>query len=136
MGNQLEGNRSTRRHVRVAGPFDGCHLGSPKAPVLIYDLNLGGGFVNFSEEEQPDESRLVLKIDLPDEGPITVNAETVYRHQFGLAVRFVDVDAQTGARLIRTVDAIRSAGLSRRTPPRPVRKSRSKSRSKRRQANG
>jgi hypothetical protein len=36
-----------------------------------------------------------------------VNAETVYRHQFGVAVRFVDVDADTAARLTRTVDALR-----------------------------
>lgn len=134
MGIQLEGDRTTRRHVRVAGPFDGCHLGSPEAPVLIYDLNLGGGFVNFTDE-QPEGSTLVLKIDLPDEGPITVNAETVYRHQFGIAVRFVDVDAQTGARLIRTVDAMRSAApATRRVQRRPARKSRSKSRAKRRQS--
>jgi hypothetical protein len=118
----------------VAGPFDGCHLGSPEAPVLIYDLNLGGGFVNFIDE-QPEESTLVLQIDLPDEGPITVNAQTVYRHQFGLAVRFVDVDAQTGARLIRTVDALRSAKQPTPTPQRrPNRKSRSKSQARSRKS--
>jgi hypothetical protein len=70
-------------------------------------LNLGGGFVNFGDE-QPSEWTLLLKIDLPHEGPVTVNAETVYRHQFGVAVRFVDVDADTAARLARTVDAFSS----------------------------
>ena len=96
--------RPARRYVRVAGPFDGYH-GSPQEPVLIYDLNLGGGFVSFMRE-QPNASSLVLQISLPNEGPITVNAETVYRHQFGVAVRFVDLDAETSARLARTVDAL------------------------------
>jgi hypothetical protein len=36
-----------------------------------------------------------------------VNAETVYRDQAGVAVRFVDVDRETAARLVRTVDALR-----------------------------
>ena len=100
--------RSTRRYVRVHGPFDGYHLGMPKTPVLIYDLNLGGGLVNFTGE-QPAVATLVLRIDLPLEGRITVHAETVYRAQSGVAVRFVDLDRDTTARLARTVDALRSA---------------------------
>lgn len=106
MGKELKGGHATRRYVRVPGPFDGCHLGLPKTPVLVYDLNLGGGFVSFMHE-QPKGAALMLKIDLPQEGPITVNAETVYRHQFGVAVRFVDVDAETTARLERTVAAMK-----------------------------
>lgn len=79
-------------------------MGPIETPVRIFELSLGGCFVN-SVHEQPVGSTLVLKIDLPQEGWITVNAATVYRHQFGFAVRFVDVDVQTGARLVRTVDA-------------------------------
>lgn len=104
MGHEIKGMHSTRRYVRVRGPFDGCHLGVPRTPVLIYDLNLGGGFVSFIDE-QPKSYTLVLKIDLPGQGPITVNAETVYRLEAGVAVRFVDVDAETTARLKRTVVA-------------------------------
>lgn len=111
MGNKHEGERAARRYVRVAGPFDGCHLGPHEEPVLIYDLNLGGGFVNFLHE-QPQESTLALKIELPHEAPITVNAQTVYRHQFGLAVRFVDLDAETRARLARTVEAAQKSGMN------------------------
>ena len=107
MGHQLKRIIPTRRYVRVRGPFDAYNLGFPQTPVLIYDLNLGGGFVNFGDE-QPRDWTLLLKIDLPHEGPVTVNAETVYRHQFGVAVRFVDVDADTAARLARTVDAFSS----------------------------
>ena len=98
--------RTARRYVRVHGPFDGYHLGTPKTPVLIYDLNLGGGLVNFNGEP-PERATLVLRIDLPDEGRITVNAETVYRAPSGVAVRFVDLDRDTAARLVRTVDALR-----------------------------
>jgi hypothetical protein len=98
--------RTARRYVRVRGPFDGYHLGLPKTPVLIYDLNLGGGLVSF-DGELPVGATLVLRIDLPHEGRITVNAETVYRAQFGVAVRFVDLDRETAARLVRTVDSLR-----------------------------
>ena len=106
MAREIKTVQPTRRYVRVRGPFDGCHLGLPKTPVLIYDLNVGGGFVSFIHE-QPTGYTLVLKIDLPWEGPITVNAETVYRLQSGVAVRFVDVDAETRARLERTVVAMK-----------------------------
>jgi hypothetical protein len=105
MAREIKFVHSTRRYVRAHGPFDGYHVGFRKTPVLVYDLNLGGGFVNFSNE-QPTEATLVLKIALPHEGLITVNAETVYRHQLGIAVRFVDVDAETAGRLARTVEAL------------------------------
>ena len=103
MAHGIKSGHSTRRYVRVRGPFDGYHLGT-KTPVLIYDLNLGGGFVNFGQE-QPAEATLTLNIDLPS-GLITVNAETVYRDPSGVAVRFVDVDRHTAALLVSTVAAL------------------------------
>jgi hypothetical protein len=105
MAYEIKSGSSTRRYVRVRGPFDGYHLGEPRTPVLIYDLNLGGGFVNFGQE-QPEEAALKLKIALPRGGVITVNAETVYRDQSGVAVRFVDMDHDTAARLVSTVEAL------------------------------
>ena len=110
MAHAINSTYSKRRYDRVPGPFDGYHLGEPRTPVLVYDLNLGGGFVNFADE-QPNTATLALKIDLPDEGSISVNAETVYRHQFGLAVRFVDVDTHTTARLMRAVNAMKERQL-------------------------
>lgn len=103
MAHGIKSGHSTRRYVRVRGPFDGYHLGT-KTPVLIYDLNLGGGFVNFGDQ-QPAEATLTLNIDLPT-GLITVNAETVYRDPSGVAVRFVDVDRDTAALLVSTVQAL------------------------------
>ena len=105
MGHELKRWASTRRYVRVRGPFDGYHLGLPETPVVVYDLNLGGGFVNFAGE-QPHAATFVLRIYLPQEGAITVHAVTVYRQESGVAVRFVDIDADTTARLARTVDAL------------------------------
>lgn len=100
-----DSTRMARRYARVRGPFDGDHLGENRTPILIYDLNLGGCFVNFTEE-QPTDAALRLQIDLLREGPITVNAEAVYRIESGVAVRFVDLDRDSAARVARTIDAL------------------------------
>lgn len=97
--------RPARRYERATGPFDGYCLHGRTVPILIYELNLGGAFINFLGEP-PEESRLVLQLTLPGEQPMTVQAETVYRHQFGMAVRFVDVDADSLARIARTVNTV------------------------------
>lgn len=104
MGQDRKQFSTKRRFPRAPGPFDGYHLGL-QTPVLVYDLNLGGGFVNFGGE-QPTAVDFVLKVALPREGVITVHAETVYRHESGVAVRFVDVDADTFQRLARTIEAL------------------------------
>ena len=99
------GGQSTRRFVRVRGPFDAFYRGPSITPVLVYDLNLGGVFVSFGQEHPP-LATMTLTIALPQNGLITVNAETVYRDDTGIAVRFVDVDPETAARLANTVDAL------------------------------
>ena len=93
-----------RRFPRVHGPFYGYYE-APQTPVLVYDLNLGGGFVNFGGE-QPSAADFVLSVALPPEGVITLHAETVYRHESGVAVRFVDVDVDTCERLARSIGAL------------------------------
>ena len=103
MAKKRERYSTKRRFPRVHGPFDAYHLGR-QTPVLVYDLNLGGGFVNFGGE-QPTDVSFVLRVALPQEGVITVRAETVYRHESGVAVRFVDMDRDTCERLARTIDA-------------------------------
>ena len=105
MAQEIKSDHPARRYARVRGPFDGDHLDTPRTQVLIYDLNLGGGFVNFGDE-QPTGATLRLKIDLLREGPITVNAEAVYRDTSGVAVRFVDLDGDAAVRLTRTIDAL------------------------------
>ena len=110
MASEIKNFQSTRRYVRVRGPFDADHLGSFRTPVLIYDLNLGGGFVNFGDS-LPSAAMLTLKIDLPREGPITVNAEAVYQDTTGVAVRFVNLDRDSAARLTRTIESMTDLGL-------------------------
>ena len=96
---------SRRRYVRVTGPFEGRQMGPRPTPVLIYDLNVGGGFVHFVQDS-PKEETLFLKIVLPEQEPVTVKAETVYRHPSGVAVRFVDVDDQSQLRLTTAIDSL------------------------------
>lgn len=102
MANQFESERSRRRYERVTGPFDGLLEGR----VLVYGLNLGGCFVN-STLEPAEGTILALQIDLPQEGSITVNAQTLYRLQHGFAVQFVDLDDDVALRIARTVEAYR-----------------------------
>ena len=105
-GNEFADGRSRRRYVRVHGPFDGWRVGLLDVPVRIYDLSLGGCFVN-ATHAQRDGARLVLKIDLPSEGSITVHAESIYHRAGGYAVRFIDLDADAAARVARTVEALK-----------------------------
>jgi len=103
MAHEFEGGRSRRRYERATGPFDG----RLEDPVLIYDLNLGGCFIN-SSRETPIGTILELTISLPQEGSITVSAETLHLHQHGFAVRFLDLDPDAAARIARTVEALKN----------------------------
>ena len=99
--------RTERRFERVHGPFDGCRVGKLEVPVRIYDLSLGGCFVNSTTVHRIG-TKLVLKIDLPGHGQITVNAEVRnLRPEVGYGVRFLDVEPDAGSRLLRTIDALR-----------------------------
>jgi hypothetical protein len=102
MADEFDGARSRRRYERVTGPFDGVLDG----PVLVYDLNLGGCFVN-SSQQSAEGTTSILKISLPHEGWISVNAEALYHLQHGFAVRFLDLDSDTEGRIARTVDALK-----------------------------
>ena len=113
MTDDPEDKRNTRRYVRVPGPFEGHHVGPPRTPILVYDLNQGGGLVSFIQE-QPELSLLELQINLPYVGRITVHAEAVSTQSFGIGVRFVDVDDDTTAKLARAVENLTRAEHSRR----------------------
>ena len=102
MADEAELGRTRRRYERVTGPFDGLLDG----PVLVYDLNLGGCFINTSHQ-LPGGTLSVLRINLPNEGWISVNAETLYSLQHGFAVRFPELDSDTSARIARTVEALK-----------------------------
>ena len=105
MANEFEGDKSRRRYERATGPFDGTLDG----PVLIYDLNVGGGFIT-SPLAPLIGSTVVLKISLPKDGWISVNAEVLFHYGHGFSVQFLDVDADTASRIARTVEAFRRHG--------------------------
>jgi len=102
MANEFEGERSRRRYERALGPFDGLLEG----PVLVYDLNVGGGFINSPLAPQIG-STLALKISLPKDGWITVNAEVLFHYGHGFSVQFLDLDPDTASRIAGTVEAFR-----------------------------
>jgi len=88
-----------RESDRVPGPFDAWRVGYLQTPVRIYDISLGGCFVHAMHEQERGVI-VMLQIQMPDDGCLEVKAETLYRRPgFGFAVRFIDMDDQTRARL-------------------------------------
>ncbi|HEY7172002.1 MAG TPA: PilZ domain-containing protein [Vicinamibacterales bacterium] len=88
-----------RRHIRVAGPFEGIRRGAIDTPVLIQDLSEGGCFVNCVHSSRHD-GEVTLAIRLPNETLITVKAEIVRSMPgFGFGVRFVEVSDEVRAEL-------------------------------------
>ena len=101
-----EANINRRRHVRIAGPFEGCRVGALDTPLSIFDLSRGGCFVN-AMHEQASGIRFVMKIDLPHVGQIRLKAETLHlRSGFGFAVRFVDMDEETASCLDEALEQL------------------------------
>jgi hypothetical protein len=97
------GRSPTKRPPRVAGPFEGRSLGAIELPLRIHDLSLGGCLIE-SYHEVSVGRRIQIEIDMPGEGWVALQAETLYlRENFGFAVKFVDVDAETRVKLARTV---------------------------------
>jgi len=101
--NDQSAERSRRKYDRIPGPFDGCRDGLIETPLRLYDLSMGGCFVN-SLHDQEVGTTIGLKIDLPYEGWITTRAETVYRRLgFGYAVRFTEMSREDEASLERSI---------------------------------
>ena len=97
-----------RRHARVSGPFDGFRVASSiETPIRIYDLSVGGCFINWVNVAPTPGNLVMLRIDLPGEGWIAVMAETLYERPGGFAVRFTKVAADGLERLERALTALR-----------------------------
>ena len=98
---------SDRRSAdRVSGPFDAWRLGVLETPVRIYDISMGGCFVNAMHEQERGVI-VTLKVQMPSEGWIELKARTLYRRPgFGFAVRFVDMDRETRSRLEAALQTI------------------------------
>jgi hypothetical protein len=92
-----------RVHPRVAGPFDGWRIGLLDTPVSIFDLSIGGCYVNATHIQEPGRT-MTLKIDLPQEGWIRVKALTLnLQRGLGFAVQFLEISEVDARRLDRTI---------------------------------
>jgi uncharacterized OsmC-like protein len=97
---------SRRCDLRVAGPFGGRRVGPLPTPLRIHDLSLGGCLVECYYDVAAGR-RLTVQIELPGEGWITVDAETLYlRANFGFAVRFVNLSDANRRRIERTIERL------------------------------
>jgi hypothetical protein len=95
-----------RASERVPGPFDAWRIGFLETPVRIFDISLGGCFVHAMHEQERGVV-VMLKIQLPEGEWVEVKAETLYRRPgFGFAVKFLDLTADTRARLARALDIL------------------------------
>ena len=89
--------------MRVHGPFDGRRAGLLTVPVTIYDLSMGGCLIHAFHEE-PAGSRFTLDIQLPIEGWIQLEAQSLYvREGYGFAVNFIEMTETTRERLERAI---------------------------------
>jgi hypothetical protein len=105
-----------RRDLRVAGPFDGQWVGALTVPLRIHDLSVGGCLIQAYHEQAPGR-RFTLEIDLPDEGWIEIEAESIYvREGFGFAARFVNVDDETREILTGFIRRQRRLEKTRKSP--------------------
>jgi hypothetical protein len=97
---------SRRCELRVAGPFDARRVGPLPTPLRIHNLSAGGCLVECCYDVAVGR-RIALQIDLPGEGWITVDAETLYlRDNVGFVVRFVELSDANRGRIERTIERL------------------------------
>lgn len=95
--------KRTKRAPRINGPFLGRWRGELDFDLTIHDLSITGCLVE-SFHEMAAGRRMTIEIDLPNEGTVSVVAESVYsRSDVGFAVKFVDMSPETRVKLARTV---------------------------------
>jgi hypothetical protein len=97
---------SRRGDRRVSGPFEARRVGPLPTPLRVHDLSTGGCLVE-CYYDLASGRRITLQIDLPGEGWITVEAETLYlRENFGFAVRFSELSDANRGRIERTIERL------------------------------
>lgn len=97
---------SRRCELRVAGPFEARRVGPLPTPLRIHDLSAGGCLVECYYDVASGR-RITLQIDLPGEGWITVEAETLHpRDNVGFAVRFAELSDANRRRIERTIERL------------------------------
>jgi PilZ domain-containing protein len=104
--NQLMPQQPRRESPRIPGPFEGRLVGENGVPVQVRDLSTAGCFVD-AEGLVPISTAMKLHIELPGEGWITTQVESVYRlGREGVAMKFVDLDQATRERILREIQRV------------------------------
>ena len=72
--------------------------------IRIHDLSVGGCLIQCFHEE-PVGKRVKIALELPYEGWLTLEGEILYaRLDYGYAVKWIDVPADTHAKLERVIN--------------------------------
>ena len=102
-----------RRSVRVIGPFDGMRPGLFDMPVQIYDLSVGGCFVN-SVHEAPHRGQVfAIHVDLPTGETVVAKGETAFvRPGFGYGVKFCELSDDNRKRLESALESIQQSAIA------------------------
>jgi hypothetical protein len=97
-----------RAHPRHNFPIDARRLGLVETPLQIYDLSLGGCFINdFHNAPKPGKS-FEMRIDLPYANPVEVRALVVHeRPGYGYAVKFLEAPDETCREIEQSLDRLR-----------------------------
>ena len=96
-----------RQHPRIAHPFDAFRLGVVDTPLTLYDLSLGGCFINYFHDPPSVGRRFQIRIDLGNGEPLTLQVEVVFQNPgFGYAVRFLDLADDARASLEQALQRI------------------------------
>jgi len=83
--------KDSRRAPRVPGPFEGRQTGESPVAIRIYGLSVVGCLIQ-SPRDVPVGRQITLEIDLPYEGTVTLEAESVNtRAGYGYGVTFVNM---------------------------------------------
>jgi hypothetical protein len=96
-----------RQNVRVLGPFDGTRPGLFDMPLQIYDLSIGGCFINSVHDPPRKGQRFPLHIELPNGDTVVAKGETAYvRPGFGYGVKFCQLSDENRGRLESALETL------------------------------
>ena len=96
--------KESRRAPRVPGPFEGRHIGESTVGIRLHGLSIVGCLIQ-SAHDVPVGRQISIEIDLPYEGTVTLEAESVNtRPGYGYGVAFVDMTNEVRDALERIIE--------------------------------
>ena len=103
-----------RKHVRILGPFDGSRPGLVDMPLHIYDLSVGGCFVNSIHQAPHRGQAFSIRIELPTGETLVAKGETAFvRPGFGYGVKFCELTEENRLRLEHAIEVLTLSGAAR-----------------------